>query len=143
MLGRKGSFQCISLVECKTTLPTDGIRKGDTDIEIRPDGLNISTLFASYLVNHNAMLYDLRGDYEHHCWVLNMKWKNNFFELWIYHFDNIMVRIDGPKKLAVYQEFIDLVQNFLNYNEQFSDIKWRGEMQNKRFAFPTESEEHT
>jgi len=136
MFNRKTDAECISVVTFKTKLPNDGLRYKDTDIEIRPAGVNIATNIASYFIKFEFMLYNMLGDYEHHCWVLKVKWKDKYFNFWIYNFDQTFIRIDGPKKSPVYLDVINLLHNHLSENELFSDIEWSGDMPNKRYVTP-------
>lgn len=137
MFKRKTGAECISVVTFNTTLPYDGLMYEDTDIEIRPAGLNIATNLASHLIESEFMLSDMLGDYGYHCWTLKVKWKGKYFEFWIYNFGEIMIRVVGPKKSQIYLEVINLLHNHLSNNELFSDIKWSGAMPNKRFINPS------
>lgn len=135
MFNRKHSSEYRNVVECKTTLPADGL--WDEDVPIRPDGLNLSDIFALYLYQNGAAIHDYTGDNEHHCWILSIKWKSKFFDLRVYNFQDVIIRVSGSKGSPTYIQLIKLLHNFLVNDDRFSEITWTNDKEQKRFSTPT------
>jgi len=135
LFNRKKPSEYRNVVECKTTLPSDGL--WDDDIPIRPDGINISDIIASHLYKNDASINNYFGDNEHHCWILEIKWKNKYFKLRIYNFHDVMIIVSGSKGSPVYIELIELLHYFLVDDDRFTEITWMNDKEKKQFSTPT------
>lgn len=123
---------------CKTTIPSDDLWVGDGDEHeiIRHSGLGVFDVLARFLINSEAVIYDLHCDYEHNCWVVSIKWKDKHFDLYIYNFYNLQIRITRSKGTEAYFELIQLLHNFLTDDGRFSEITWCTDKNNEEFTTP-------
>ena len=99
MFWKRNKRKFRTLVECKTSIADDSL--WEDDVVIRHGGIRLCDIIAIHMVKNGAMLDNLICDYEHHCWVLTVKWKDTFFDFYIYNFCGtktvLLVKLNGER----------------------------------------------